>query len=66
DARRLPHSRATPSSGKSRESLPPATDEVGRIIHRCAANDVGQRYSAVAELIAEVEKLDAPPIQPTA
>lgn len=49
-----------------RESLPPATDEVGRIIHRCAANDVGQRYSAVAELIAEVEKLDAPPIQPTA
>lgn len=51
---------------KGRESLPPATDEVGRIIHKCAVNDLYQRYQAVTELIAEVERLEAPPIQATA
>jgi eukaryotic-like serine/threonine-protein kinase len=49
-----------------RESLPPASDDVGRIIHKCTFNDVGQRYQAVAELIAEVERLEAPPVQVTA
>ncbi|MEU0094801.1 protein kinase family protein [Kribbella sp. NPDC006257] len=46
-----------------RESLPPATGEVERIIHKCAVNDVNQRYQAVTELIAEVETLEAPSIQ---
>lgn len=49
-----------------RESLPPATDEIGRIIHQCAVNDVGQRYQAVRELIGEVEKLEASPTQTSA
>lgn len=51
---------------KGRESLPPATDEEGRIIHKCTLNDLGQRYQAVTELIAEVERLEAPPVQATA
>lgn len=46
-----------------REFVPPATDEVGRIIHKCAVTDVGQRYQAVTELVAEVERLEAPPVQ---
>ena len=41
-------------------------DEVGRIIHKCAVNDLDQRYRAVTELIADVERLEAPPIQTTA
>ncbi|KRF40070.1 serine/threonine protein kinase [Terrabacter sp. Soil811] len=49
-----------------RESLPVATDEVGRIIHQCAIHNVDQRYQAVSELIAEVERLEAPPVQATA
>ena len=48
-----------------RESLPPATDEVGRIIHQCAVNDVRQRYQTVSDLIAEVERLVAAPVQTT-
>nr|WP_246221530.1 protein kinase family protein [Phytoactinopolyspora mesophila] len=43
-----------------RESLPAADDTVGQIIHRCAVNDLAQRYQDVAELIAEVERLEAP------
>lgn len=49
-----------------RESLPSAVEEVGRIIHKCATNDVGQRYQTVAELITDVERLQAPPGQATA
>ncbi|MCB0906157.1 MAG: protein kinase family protein [Nocardioidaceae bacterium] len=49
-----------------RESLPAASDEVGRIIHQCAVHNVDQRYQAVTELIAEVERLEAPPVQTTA
>lgn len=49
-----------------RESLPPATDEVGRIIHKCAVNDLDQRYQAVPELIADVERLVASADQATA
>lgn len=51
---------------KGKESLPPATDEVGRIIHRCAVKDLAQRYQAVTELIADVERSEAPPVQATA
>ncbi|MBT9276113.1 protein kinase family protein [Phycicoccus sp. MAQZ13P-2] len=51
---------------RGRESLPPATDEIGRIIHKCVVNDLGQRYQAVTELIAELERLEAPPSQTTA
>lgn len=51
---------------RGRESLPPATDEVGRIIHKCTDHDLQQRYQAVAELITDVEKLEAPPVQATA
>ncbi|WP_324653660.1 protein kinase family protein [Georgenia sp. H159] len=51
---------------KGRESLPPATDEIGRIIHKCALNDLDRRYQAVAELIAEVEKLEVPLVEATA
>lgn len=49
-----------------KESLPAASDDVGRIIHKCAFNDVGQRYQAVTELIADVERLEAPAVQATA
>lgn len=48
---------------KGRESLPTADDAVGRIIHRCAVNDLAQRYQNVADLIADVERLEAPPKQ---
>lgn len=49
-----------------RESLPAAIDEVGRIIHRCTSHDLGQRYQTVTDLIAEVERLEAAPVQATA
>ena len=51
---------------KGRESLPPASDTVGQIIHKCVLNDPAQRYQAVAALISDVERLEAPPLQPTA
>ncbi|MBY4130143.1 protein kinase family protein [Rhodococcus fascians] len=46
-----------------KESLPAAADEVGRIIHKCVTNHVGQRYQTIPELIAEIERLEAPPAQ---
>jgi eukaryotic-like serine/threonine-protein kinase len=49
-----------------RESLPPRGDAVGQIIHKCAVNDLDQRYQTVADLIADVERLEAPPVQATA
>jgi eukaryotic-like serine/threonine-protein kinase len=49
-----------------RESLPPRGDAVGQIIHKCAINDLDQRYQTVAELIADMERLEAPPVQATA
>lgn len=49
-----------------RESLPPTTNEVGRIIHKCAAHDLRLRYQAVSAVIADVERLEAPPAQVTA
>jgi tRNA A-37 threonylcarbamoyl transferase component Bud32 len=51
---------------KGRESLPPANDDIGRIIHKCAINDLRLRYQTVAEVIADVERLEAPSVQPTA
>jgi len=47
---------------KGRESLPAASDTVGQIIHKCAVNDLAQRYQAVTDLIADVERLEAPPV----
>lgn len=49
-----------------RESLPSAEGTVGQIIHKCAVNDLSQRYQTVGELIADVERLEAPPVQATA
>jgi hypothetical protein len=49
-----------------RESLPLRGDAVGQIIHKCAVNDLDQRYRTVADLIAEMERLEAPPVQATA
>lgn len=49
-----------------RESLPPRGDAVGQIIHKCAVNDLDQRYQTVADLIADMERLEAPPVQATA
>ncbi len=53
-----------------RESLPSAEGTVGQIIHKCANNDLSQRHQTVAELIADVERLEAPlvpvPVQATA
>ncbi|MEU4450947.1 protein kinase family protein [Nocardioides sp. NPDC023903] len=51
---------------KGRESLPTAGDAVGQIIHKCAVHDLSQRYQAVTDLIADVERLEAPPVQTTA
>lgn len=51
---------------QGKESLPPATDEVSRIIHKCADHDLERRYQAVPELIEDVERLEAPPVQATA
>lgn len=49
-----------------RESLPPASDEVGRIIHKCTTNDVNARYQVVTDLIAEIERLEGSTVQVTA
>jgi len=43
----------------------PATDGIWRIIHKCLANVLDQRYQAVTELIEEVEGLEAPPVPAT-
>lgn len=42
------------------------TENLTDPIHKCAVNDLDQRYRAVTELIADVERLEAPPIQTTA
>jgi eukaryotic-like serine/threonine-protein kinase len=44
-----------------REALKSGTDEVSRIIQKCAANDPAQRYQRVIDLIADVERLEASP-----
>ncbi|WEO78702.1 hypothetical protein BJQ94_06640 [Cryobacterium sp. SO2] len=40
------------------ESLKTGTDEIGRIIQKCADHDVTARYQSAAELIADVERLE--------
>ena len=44
-----------------REALKSGTGEVSRIIQKCAANDIAQRYQRVIELIADVERLEVSP-----
>jgi hypothetical protein len=43
-----------------RESLPADGDEVSRIVQRCVAHDIASRYRTVRDLIADVERLEAP------
>lgn len=44
-----------------RESLKSTDDEVSRIVHKCAANDISMRYQTVRDIISDVERLDATP-----
>lgn len=44
-----------------REALKSGTDEVSRIIQKCAAHDTAQRYQRVIDLIADVERLEVSP-----
>ncbi|MDT9664902.1 protein kinase family protein [Rhodococcus qingshengii] len=45
-----------------RESLMSSTDEVSRIVKKCASHDVSQRYQKTFDLIADVERLEATPV----
>lgn len=36
-------------------------DEVGKILQKCVAIDMSQRYQRVIDLIADVERLVVPP-----
>ncbi len=49
-----------------RESLPPRSHAVGQIIHKCAVNDLEERYQTVADVVADMERLEALPVQATA
>ena len=49
-----------------RERIPPATDEVGSIVHKCVTHQLDQRYQRVQDLIADVEQLAAKTGRPTA
>jgi eukaryotic-like serine/threonine-protein kinase len=44
-----------------RESLKTGPDEVSRIVQKCSANDIAQRYQRVIDLIADVESLAVSP-----
>jgi serine/threonine protein kinase len=44
-----------------KESLPSDDGEVSRIVRKCTASDIAQRYPAVRSIIADVEPLDAAP-----
>jgi tRNA A-37 threonylcarbamoyl transferase component Bud32 len=44
-----------------REALQHKEDDVSEIIGRCTASDTSRRYQQVVDLIADVERLDAPP-----
>jgi serine/threonine protein kinase len=44
-----------------REALKAGTDEVGRIVQKCAAYETTERYQRVMDLIADVERLEATP-----
>jgi eukaryotic-like serine/threonine-protein kinase len=49
-----------------RESLKSDGDEVGRIVHKCAADDVMRRYQTVGQVISDVERLDVTPTDDSA
>lgn len=44
-----------------RDSITSPAGEVGRIVQRCTVLDMSQRYSSVAELMADLEKLEVAP-----
>lgn len=44
-----------------RESLTTGEGGIGRIVQKCAAHDISQRYSSVLELIADVEHVETSP-----
>jgi tRNA A-37 threonylcarbamoyl transferase component Bud32 len=44
-----------------REALQTSDDELGEIVRKCTANDTSQRSQRVVDLIADVERLPAPP-----
>jgi serine/threonine protein kinase len=44
-----------------REALRASADKVSQIVQKCVANDTGQRYQRVIDLIADVERLVASP-----
>ena len=45
-----------------RDSLKASADEVSRIVQKCVAHNTAQRYRAVLDLIADVERLEVTPI----
>lgn len=49
-----------------RESLPPAVDDMSRIVQRCTAHETGHRYSDVRAIIVDVERLESIPADATA
>ena len=49
-----------------RERIPPATDVVGSIVHKCVTHQLDQRYQRVQDLIADVEQLAAKTGRPSA
>lgn len=48
-----------------RDALSSGTDKASRIIQKCTAPDLTQRYSSALEVIADVEHLDTTPIATT-
>lgn len=40
-----------------REALPPATNDIGRIVRKCTLHEVSERYETISALIADVERL---------
>ena len=49
-----------------KESLPHTDDDIGRIVHKCTTNDIGERYQEVRAIIVDVERLDSAPTDTTA
>jgi len=43
-----------------RESIAHGSEEVPRIVQKCVAHDLSERYPSVSELIADIENLDVP------
>lgn len=49
-----------------KESLPPADDDISRIVRKCTTNDIGQRYPNVRAIIVDVDRLESVPADATA